>query len=140
MSINLWAILTDQTLEQQEPFEYQKDYRNRVTIEVSRQEQKPMANSTQKNRNPKSKINPRQLSPEVYARLKAETKAPYRGLRKFIYFTFGASGFIGAVVFLAQLAGGQEVNTAIPNLALQIGVVALMVWLFRLEQRAERKP
>jgi hypothetical protein len=99
-----------------------------------------MANSTSKNRNSNSKSNPRQLSPEIYARLKAEAKAPYRGLRQFIYVAFGASGFIGAVVFLAQIAAGQEVTTALPNLALQIGVVALMVWLFRLEQRAERKP
>jgi hypothetical protein len=99
-----------------------------------------MTNSTSKNRNPNSKINPRQLSPEKYARLKAEAKAPYRGLRQFIYVAFGASGFIGAVVFLAQLAAGNEVVTALPNLGLQIGIVALMVWLFRLEQKAERKP
>ncbi len=99
-----------------------------------------MGNSTSRNRNPKPKINPRQLTPEKYARLKAEVKAPYRGLRKLVYVTFGASGFIGAVVFLGDLAAGQEVSTALPNLALQIGVVALMVGLFRLEQRAERKP
>ncbi len=99
-----------------------------------------MTNSTSQNSKPKPKINPRQLSPEKYARLKAEAKAPYRGLRKFVYVALGGSGFIGAVVFLSQLAAGQEVTTALPNLALQIGVVALMVWLFRLEQRAERKP
>ncbi len=99
-----------------------------------------MVNSTSRNRNPKSQINPRQLSPEKYARLKAEAKAPYRILRKFIYFAFAASGGIGAFVFLAQLAAGHEVATALPNFALQIGVVALMVWLFRLEQRAGRKP
>ena len=99
-----------------------------------------MANSTSKKRKANSKVNPGQLNPEQFARLKAETKAPYRGLRKFIYFTFASSGFIGAVVFLAQLAAGHEVATALPNLALQVGVVALMVWLFRLEQRAERKP
>lgn len=99
-----------------------------------------MTNSTSKKRTPHSKINPQQLSPEKFARLRAEAKAPYRGLRKFIYLAFAASGFIGAVVFLAQLAAGQEVATALPNLGLQIGVVALMVWLFRLEQGAERKP
>lgn len=98
-----------------------------------------MTNSTSKNRNAKSKVNPRQLSPEHYARLKAEAKAPYRILRQFIYLAFGASGFIGAVVFLGQLSTGQEVGTALPNFALQIGVVALMIWLFRLEKRAERK-
>ncbi|HBE19911.1 MAG TPA: DUF3493 domain-containing protein [Cyanobacteria bacterium UBA11149] len=82
-------------------------------------------------------MNPRNLSPEKYARLRAEAKAPYRGLRKFIYVAFGASGFIGGLVFLAQLAAGKEVATAIPNLGLQIGIVALMVWLFRLEQKGE---
>lgn len=96
--------------------------------------------STSKNPNPKSKVNPNQLSAEKFARLKAEAKAPYRGLRKFIYLTFAASGLIGAFVFLSQLAAGQEVSTALPNLALQIGVVGLMVWLFRLDQGTQRKP
>lgn len=79
----------------------------------------------------------RQLDPEKYARLKAEAQAPYRGLRKFFYFTFGASGFIGAVVFLAQIASGRDLSSAVPNFALQIGVVALMIGLFRWEQKAE---
>ncbi|HBB35196.1 MAG TPA: DUF3493 domain-containing protein [Cyanobacteria bacterium UBA8803] len=96
-----------------------------------------MTKSTSKNRKPNSKTSPRGFSPEKYARLKAEAKAPYRGLRKFIYVTFGASGLIGAFVFLAQLAAGREIATAIPNLALQMGIIALMVWLFRLEKRAE---
>jgi hypothetical protein len=59
---------------------------------------------------------------------------------QFVYAACGASGFIGAIVFLAQLAAGREVASALPNFALQIGVVALMVWLFRLEQKAKRKP
>lgn len=78
------------------------------------------------------------MDAELYARLKAEAKAPYRGLRKFVYVGFGASGFIGAVIFLSQLAAGREVASALPNLALQLGVVALMVWLFRLESRRKR--
>lgn len=90
------------------------------------------------NPNSNPRTSRRNLSPEKYARLQAELKAPYRGLRQFIYVAFGASGFIGAVVFLAQLLGGQQVASTLPNLALQVGVVALMVWLFRLEQRASR--
>ena len=82
--------------------------------------------------NPKSKF-----SPEKYARLKAEAAAPYRGLRKFIYFGFGASGFIGAFIFFAQLAAGKDVAATVPNFALQVGVVALMVFLFRWEQSKE---
>ena len=88
-----------------------------------------MAKSTSPNSSSRADINRQKLSPERYARLKAEVKAPYRGLRKFIYVAFGASGFIGAVIFLAQL----------PNLALQIGIVALMIWLFRWERKVERK-
>ncbi len=71
---------------------------------------------------------------EKYARLKAEAIAPYRGLRKFIYLAFGVSGFIGAVIFLAQIAAGRDVTTALPNFALQIGVVAFMVFLFRADK------
>lgn len=74
------------------------------------------------------------LDPEKYARLKAEAKAPYKGLRQFMYIGFGASGLIGAFIFLAQLAAGRDVMGTLPNFALQVGVVALMVWLFRLEQ------
>ncbi len=75
------------------------------------------------------------LEPEQYQRLKAEAAAPYRGLRKFIYVSFGVSGLLGAFIFLTDLAGGQGNSQVLPNLGIQIGVVALMVWLFRLESR-----
>ncbi|NES80294.1 MAG: DUF3493 domain-containing protein [Moorea sp. SIO2B7] len=94
----------------------------------------PQSPPNQRSSNPKNLR--QQLSPEKYARLKAEAKAPYRGLRKFIYLAFAASGFIGALIFLAQLAAGREVTSALPNFALQIGVVALMVFLFRWEQKS----
>lgn len=83
---------------------------------------------------------PNGLDPAAYARLKAEAAAPYRGLRKFIYVAFGASGLMGGFIFLTQLLAGQNVTETLPNLALQVGVVALMIWLFKLENKAERKP
>jgi len=84
---------------------------------------------------PNSKNSPnKRLTPEQFAHLKAEAAAPYRGLRKFVYVAFGASGSIGAFVFLAQLAAGRDVGAALPNFALQLGVIALMVFLFRWEQ------
>jgi hypothetical protein len=79
---------------------------------------------------------PPNIDPEKYARLKAEVKAPYRPLRQFVYVACGASGLIGAFVIFTQLLAGRDVATALPNFALQLGVIALMVWLFRLEQRA----
>ncbi|NEU74431.1 DUF3493 domain-containing protein [Hassallia byssoidea VB512170] len=84
--------------------------------------------------NPKNRVNP-----EQYARLKAEMAAPYRGLRQFIYIACGASGFIGAIVFFSQLLAGRDVDSALPNLALQVGVVTLMVLLWRWEQRRQKR-
>lgn len=78
---------------------------------------------------------PAGMSPEKFARLKAEAKAPYKGLRKFVYGAVGASGGIGAFVFLSQIAAGRDVGNALPNFLLQIGIVGLMVFLFRLESR-----
>ena len=75
------------------------------------------------------------LSPEKYARLKAEAKAPYKGLRKFFYLAFAASGFIGAFTFLARIAAGKDLGKDIPNFALQLGLVAAMVALFTWENR-----
>ncbi|WP_448574084.1 DUF3493 domain-containing protein [Trichothermofontia sp.] len=93
---------------------------------------KPLPPSSDSFATPKAHRN---LTPDQYARLKAEAAAPYRGLRLFIYFAFAASGTIGAVIFLSQLLAGHNVTNLLPNLALQLGVVALMLWLFRLENR-----
>ncbi|MCL6434625.1 MAG: DUF3493 domain-containing protein [Leptolyngbyaceae cyanobacterium HOT.MB2.61] len=81
----------------------------------------------------------KRLDDNRYARLKEETMAPYRGLRKFVYFAFAASGLIGAFIFLTQILAGRDVEAALPNLGLQIGIVALMVWLFRQEGRTRKK-
>lgn len=86
-----------------------------------------------KNNQIKSKMNA-----EKYAYLKAEAEAPYKVLRKFIYISFGASGLIGAFIFFLQLMAGKNVSQNLPNLALQIGVVTLMILLFRWESRPKK--
>jgi len=86
-----------------------------------------------------SNKNPHNLSAEKYARLKAEAATPYRGLRKFVYGAIAASGLLGGFIFLAQLIAGRDVASALPNLGVQVGVVALMVLLFRLEGRDKNK-
>lgn len=80
-----------------------------------------------------------QRDPEKYAHLRAEAAAPYRGLRRFIYIAFAASGLIGGFIFLLQLLAGRDVTEALPNFAIQVGVVALMGWLLQLENKAEQK-
>lgn len=79
------------------------------------------------------------MSKEHYERLVAEAQAPYKGLRKFIYFSIGASGAIGGFVFFSKILAGQDIAQSLPNLALQAGIVALMVFLFRWEDRKERQ-
>lgn len=67
-------------------------------------------------------------------RLRAEATAPYRSLRRFIYLACAASASIGSFVFFFKLLAGREIHSTLPNLALQVGVLALMIWLFRLDQ------
>lgn len=90
-----------------------------------------MTNSPEK---PKSSPKNPQISPEKYARLRAEVKAPYKGLRKVFYLVCGASGLIGAFIFLLQIAAGTDISQNLPNLALQVVVVGIAVILWRAEK------
>jgi len=74
------------------------------------------------------------ISPEKYARLRAEAKAPYKGLRKVFYVVCGASGLIGAFIFLLKIAAGTDVSQSLPNLALQLGVVGIAIAFWRFDK------
>jgi len=78
---------------------------------------------------------PEGMTQARYDQLVAEAEAPFKGLRKFAYASFGASGAIGGFVFFAKILAGRDLAQSVPNLALQLGVVALMVFLFRWEDR-----
>ncbi|MEO3703915.1 DUF3493 domain-containing protein [Trichormus azollae] len=82
--------------------------------------------------NPKNRLNSKQ-----YAHLKREITVPYRGLRQFIYVSVGASSFIGAFVFSFQILAGRNIDTTLPNFALQAGIVGLMVFLYRWEKNSK---
>jgi hypothetical protein len=88
--------------------------------------------------NPKNRT-ASQLNSEQYARLKAEIKNPYRNVRKFIYVAGGASGLIGAFIFFFQSLAGRNLDTALPNLALQIGIIALVAFLWRWEEQRQKR-
>jgi hypothetical protein len=80
-----------------------------------------------------------ETDPDKYALLRAETMAPYRNIRLFVYAGCGASGVIGGIVFLAQILAGRNLDTSIPNFAVQAGVTALMGGLFVWEQKKKTK-
>ena len=84
-------------------------------------------------------MNRKSIDQETYNRLRREAVAPYRGLRKFMYGGFAASWAIGGFVFFFKVLAGQDLAKNLPNLALQVGVVAAMVFLFRWENRVEQK-
>lgn len=79
----------------------------------------------------------RSLSKEDRVRLMSELANPYRGIRKLIYIAAGSSAGIGGFVFLFRALAGRDLEVTLPNLALQVGVLAAMIALFRWENRAE---
>ncbi|MGB7412643.1 MAG: DUF3493 domain-containing protein [Thermosynechococcaceae cyanobacterium] len=83
----------------------------------------------QKNTSPKSS-----LKPEHLARLRAEAKAPFKGLRQFIYAAFAASALLGGFIFFFKLLAGEDFSTTFSNLMVQLGVFGLMVGLLWLER------
>lgn len=97
-----------------------------------------MAKKSKSKKKEQMPIKPSGMSQERFERLVQETKSPFKGFRKVIYGAVGASGLLGAFVFLTQLIAGREVNTALSNLAVQMGVIGLAVFLFWLEGRGNR--
>ncbi|WP_299411326.1 DUF3493 domain-containing protein [Acaryochloris sp. IP29b_bin.148] len=81
----------------------------------------------------RSSLNDAQLQ-----QLRAELKAPYRGVRQFFYVAFAGSALVGAVVFFFQVLAGQDIATTLPNLMLQLGILTLMLWLLWLERSKSR--
>ncbi|MBE9222792.1 DUF3493 domain-containing protein [Cyanobacterium stanieri LEGE 03274] len=79
----------------------------------------------------------KQSDPEKYAYLMSEAQAPYRGLRRFIYVGFGASGAIGAFIFFTQILAGKGVEDNLLNLLVQLGVIGLMVFLFKWDRKKD---
>jgi hypothetical protein len=79
----------------------------------------------------------RKTNPEKYAALTAEAQAPFRSLRMFIYGSCVASAGVGGIVIFFGILAGRNLETAIPNFAVNAGVVALMSWLFSREQKAK---
>ena len=79
------------------------------------------------------------FSPEKLQRLRTEAQNPFRTLRQFVYICFGISGFVGGVVFLAQIAAGKDLGNAVQNFAVQAGVVGLMIFLWRWEDKNKKK-
>jgi hypothetical protein len=62
-------------------------------------------------------------------RLRAEAKAPYRGIRRFVYFGCAASALVGGLMFLMQLVAGTQNGSVLSNLGIQGSVLAVAIAL-----------
>jgi acyl-homoserine lactone acylase PvdQ len=81
----------------------------------------------------------RQTNPEKFAALTAEAQAPFRSLRLFIYASCVISAGVGGIVIFLGILAGRNLDTAIPNFAVNAGVVALTAWLFTKENNARKQ-
>jgi hypothetical protein len=82
---------------------------------------------------------PRDMDPDQYAALSVEATKPFRNLRLFFYGGFGVYGLIGAFVFFFKVLAGRDLATTVPNLLLQLGLVAAMGGLFRWEGQRKQQ-
>jgi hypothetical protein len=58
---------------------------------------------------PTTRPKPTPLDPELRERLLAEAKAPWKGLRRALWFALTASGAIGLAVMVMRSSAGSEV-------------------------------
>ncbi len=97
----------------------------------------PMAKKSKSEAQSQKPTRPPGMSQEKFDRLVGEVQSPFKGLRKVIYGAVGASGLVGAFIFFTQLLAGRDVKAATSNLAVQLGVVGIVVFLFWLEGRGK---
>ena len=64
-----------------------------------------------------------------------ETQAPFKGLRGILWIAFSGSAFLGLLIMLSKIAGGNEIQQN--NLLIQLGACALFPILFFLDRSKE---
>ena len=63
------------------------------------------------------------IDPELKKKLLRESKAPFKGLRRVLWAAFTGSAFLGLLIMLLQIAGGNEIQQN--NLFIQLGACIL---------------
>ena len=75
------------------------------------------------------------IDPELKKKLLKETQTPFKGLRRILWVAFSGSAFLGLLIMLANISGGNEVQQN--NLLIQLGACALFPILFFLDKNKE---
>ena len=72
------------------------------------------------------------IDPDLKKKLLKETQSPFKGLRRTLWIAFSGSAFLGLLIMLSQIAGGNEIVQS--NLLIQLGACALFPILFFLDR------
>ena len=63
------------------------------------------------------------IDPELKKKLLKETQAPFKGLRRILWIAFSGSAFLGLIIMLSKIAGGNELQQN--NLLIQLGACVI---------------
>ena len=63
------------------------------------------------------------LDPELKKKLLKEPQAPFKGVRRILWIAFSGSAFLGLIIMLSRIAGGNELQQN--NLLIQLGACVI---------------
>ena len=72
------------------------------------------------------------IDPKLKKKLLKETQTPFKGLRRILWIAFTGSSFLGLLIMLSKIAGGNEIQHN--NLLIQLGACALFPFLLFLDK------
>ena len=72
------------------------------------------------------------IDPELKKKLLKETQSPFKGLRRILWIAFTGSSFLGLLIMLSKIAGGNEIQQN--NLLIQLGACVLFPLLLFLDK------
>ena len=75
------------------------------------------------------------IDPELKKKLLQETQAPFKGLRRILWIAFSGSAFLGLLIMLSNIAGGNGIPNN--NIFIQLGACTLFPILFFLDRNKE---
>ena len=59
------------------------------------------------------------IDPELKKKLLKESQSPFKGLRRILWIAFSGSAFLGLLIMISKIAGGDELQQN--NLFIQLG-------------------
>ena len=75
------------------------------------------------------------IDPVLKKKLLKETQAPFKGLRRILWIAFSGSAFLGLIIMLSRIAGGNELQQN--NLLIQLGACVIFPSLLFLDRNKD---